>query len=61
MKQTSVSQSCENHHLMKHKPKRENILSISNQSIGIQCSIEELHCDASVQTEISNPQNLDLR
>ncbi|CAH8500351.1 unnamed protein product [Schistosoma curassoni] len=61
MRQALVSQSCENHHLMEHKPKLENILSISNESIGIQCSIEELHCDASVQTEISNPQNLDLR
>ncbi|CAI2725888.1 unnamed protein product [Schistosoma spindalis] len=61
MRQALLSQSYENPHLMEHEPKLENILPISKQSIGIQCSVEELHCDASVQTEIHNLQNLDFR
>uniref|UniRef100_A0A3Q0KLV5 Protein kinase n=1 Tax=Schistosoma mansoni TaxID=6183 RepID=A0A3Q0KLV5_SCHMA len=53
-----VSQSCEKNHLMEHEPK---LSSVSKESIGIQCSVAELQCrrhsicDASVQTEISNP------
>ncbi|CAH8537238.1 unnamed protein product [Schistosoma rodhaini] len=56
-----LSQSCKKHHLMEHEPKHENISSVSKESIGIQCSVAESNyrslgiCDASVQTEISNP------